>query len=505
MQRIDELLNSLTMYKAVLYGLLILVGCAFIVSFSGSLSFSPLLLLSSLGTLVGVCLITNIVFSRIFKAPTNIESYIITALILFFIITPPVDGIQSLLPLVLVAFLAMASKYVLAIRRRHIFNPVAISAVLISLTGAFNASWWIATPELFPAVLVVGILIVRKLRKFSMFFTFLGVVTIEMILFGSLYNASPISVISQLLLSWPIIFFATIMLTEPLTMPPTKALQILYASLVGFLLAFQMPLGPIMMSPELALVVGNIFSYFVSSKQKIILKLKEKEKLSSSIYNYVFTPSEKLKFTAGQYVEWTLPHKKADTRGNRRYFTVASSPTENEVMLGVRLTDDGSSFKKALLDFKKDDVILIGSLKGDFLLPENTTKKLVFLAGGIGITPFRSMVKYLIDTDEKRDIVLFHSCSSSDDFAYADLFEKASKKMGLRIIHLLNEKEKAPKNFEGVFGHITEDYIKKGVPDYKNRVFYISGSNAMVDSCKEVLNNLGISKKDIVTDYFSGY
>lgn len=374
----------------------------------------------------------------------------------------------------------------------------------MSLLG-FGASWWIATPVMLPAVFIVGLLIIRKLRKFSLFFTFSTVVIIEMIFFGFSYNLSPQKVLTQLLLTWPFIFFASIMLTEPLTMPPTRKLQMLYGTLVGFLFAFQLPLGPIFFTPELSLIVGNIFSYLVGSKQRVMLVLERVDKLSSTIYNYRFRSSEKLQFKAGQYAEWTLPHKNPDSRGNRRYFTIASSPTEKDIMLGVRISDDGSSFKKALLNLRVHDKISLGSLAGDFTLPEDSNKKLVFLAGGIGITPFRSILKYLTDKSEKRDIVLFHSCSRGNDFVYDDVIKNAEKKMDLQTHCILNDENDAPKDFKGEFGYLTAHLLKTLVTDYKERMFYISGSSVMVDASKKTLKEAGVKKSNIRTDYFSGY
>lgn len=204
-------------------------------------------------------------------------------------------------------------------------------------------------------------------------------------------------------------------------------------------------------------------------------------------------------------MEWTLPHKNPDVRGNRRYFTIASSPTEKDIMLGVRIIDDGSSFKKTLLNLNTKDKISIGSLAGDFTLAKNPNLKLVFLAGGIGITPFRSMLKYLIDKGERRDIVLFHLCSNGDDFIYDDVFNEAENKIGLQMYCLLSEKENVPVNFKGEFGHLSKDLLFKKVPDYRSRLFYISGSNAMVDMIKVTLKKAGVKSSKIVTDYFSGY
>lgn len=505
MHLVDGFLNSITMYKSVLYGLFLLAFCSFIASFWGVVPLNPLLLSAHLSVLVSLCYIANLFFSKILKAPANSESYFITALILFFIIPSPIRGVEGIWVSALAAILAMASKYLFAIKRRHIFNPAAVSAVLISIFG-FGASWWVATPALIPATIIISLLIVRKVRKFSLFSTFLGIVFIEIVVFSVLFFNTPLnSALSQIIFSWPVFFFAGIMLTEPLTMPPTRRLQVLYGILVGFFFAFQMPIGPLQMTPELALIVGNIFAYIVGSKQKIILKLLKIEKASSSIFNFVFEPSEKPNFQAGQYVEWTFPHRNTDSRGNRRYFTIASSPTEKNVMLGVRIEETSSSFKKALKNLESGDKLSIGSLSGDFTLPDDKTRKLLFIAGGIGVTPFRSMIKNLLDQKEKRDIVLFHSCSRGDDFVYADVFSEAEKRIGLVRHCLLSEKENAKASFKGEFGHLNNSILKRLVPDYKDRLFYISGSNVMVDATKKVLRESKVKSSQIVTDYFSGY
>ena len=112
---------------------------------------------------------------------------------------------------------------------------------------------------------------------------------------------------------------------------------------------------------------------------------------------------------------------------------------------------------------------------GNFTLPKDKAEKLVFIAGGIGITPYRSMIKFLIDTNSHRDIVLFYAVSTPSDFVYKELFDKAGKTIGLKT--------------EYVVGRIDEEIIKKA-PDYKNRKFYLSGPQGMVNAYKILLNQL---------------
>ncbi len=100
------------------------------------------------------------------------------------------------------------------------------------------------------------------------------------------------------------------------------------------------------------------------------MRLKEKLQLAPAVFDFVFTPNRPMAaaFTAGQYMDWTIDASKNDTRGNRRYFTIASSPTESEVHLGVKVPKDPSTFKQALLNMKPGDELMAGTLAGDFNL-----------------------------------------------------------------------------------------------------------------------------------------
>jgi glycine betaine catabolism B len=502
---IDDFLNTFTMYKVVMFGLLLLVLISFLLSALGILFYNPLQLAASLLLIYVSCLVSNFIFSKILKAPTNIESYLITALILFFIYKP-VSNQDEAITVIAAGVLAMATKYIFAINNKHIFNPAAASAVILGLIGNSGALWWAGSDVLLPFVLIIGLLIVRKIRRFRMFFAFLAASLVSISAFQGINGGVPVqqSVI-EAFISWPLIFFGTVMLTEPLTTPPTRKLQMIYGAIVGILFGAQFHFGPIYSTPELALVLGNIYSYIVSPKQKLFLRFKEKIKAAENTYEYVFTSSNKLHFKPGQYLEWTLPHGRADMRGNRRYFTIASSPTEEDIHLGVRMEQQSSTFKKKLAEMKPTDTFVASQLMGDFTLPEDKNKKLVFIAGGIGVTPFRSMVKYLLDKKEQRSIVLFYTNKTADEIAYKDIFDKAQKELGLKPIYVLTNMDRIPAAWPGKAGRIDEKMITEEVPDFKERTFYISGPNAMVDAYKHLLNKMGVPHNQIVTDYFPGF
>jgi glycine betaine catabolism B len=302
----------------------------------------------------------------------------------------------------------------------------------------------------------------------------------------------------------PLLFFAAIMLTEPLTAPPTQNLKRYYAVIVGILFVPQMHLGQIYSTPELALVIGNVYSYLVSPKRKFVLKLKRKSKIASNIVDFAFKPSQKLVFAPGQYMEFTLAHAKPDSRGNRRFFTLASSPTEESLHLGVRYYENGSSFKQALYRINGRTQLLAGQIAGDFTLPQDPERKLVFLAGGIGITPFRSMLKYLLDRKERRNIVLFYANRTVDEIAYSDVLSEAQTRLGIQAFYTLTDTRAIPRNWRGLAGRIDEEIIAQAVPDYLERTFYLSGPPDMVRAYEHTLKNMHVRNVQIKKDFFPG-
>lgn len=470
----DYFLNSITMYRLVLYVLTGYLVLAIVLSFFKLLPFGSINLLAAAVFLIVSCWISSKVFSKIFNAPINAESAYITAFILTLIMTPP-NNFHDFLTLGFVGILSQAGKYVLAIKKRHFFNPAAFAVLVSALFLNFGASWWIGNVYMVIPVILGGLLIVRKVQRFNMVIAFL-------ITFAAITGPHFI----QTVLESPIFFFGFIMLTEPQTTPPKKSSQIFYGCLVGLITFFQ--------TPEMALVIGNIFSYLISPKEKLLLKLKEKNEIAKDTFEFIFKLEKKFNFQAGQYMEWTLFQENPDSRGNRRYFTLASSPTEDDLRIGIKFYLNGSSFKKLLFNMKAGNQIVASQLSGEFTLPKDPTKKIVFLAGGIGITPFRSMVKYLLDRKEKRNIILFYSNKRKDEIAYKDLFDKA-KILGVKTIYVNTETS----------GYIDEKMIRREVADFKQRIFYISGPHSMVDAFEKILKNMGVSSNQIKIDFFPGY
>jgi ferredoxin-NADP reductase len=193
---------------------------------------------------------------------------------------------------------------------------------------------------------------------------------------------------------------------------------------------------------------------------------------------------------------------RTDIRGNRRTFSIATAPGEDEIHIATKFSAKSSSYKQTLLDLSPGDLIMAGQLAGDFVMPQDPSKKLVFIAGGIGITPFVSMVRTIIKTKQKRDIVLLYLISAPGEYCYQRLWQVATR-FGIRVIPIVSDKN--DKSWKGRSGYLTEAILKAETPDYEKRRYYISGPPGLVENYTKLLRSFGISYNQIVTDHFSGY
>lgn len=503
---IDSLLNRITMYRLMLYYLILLVLISGIFGSLGYLPYDLLNLSISSAIALTVSYISNKLFSKIFKIDSNFESVFITSLILVLIM--PVFFTKDWMFLSIASFIAITSKYIFAFNKRHIFNPAAISAVVTSILFGYSASWWIGDKVMFPFLLIGGLLIIRKIQRERLLITFI----ISFLILSSCFVILSGGVFDTLFTIWkitllesPFPFFVAVMLIEPLTSPARRNEQMIFAIIVSIF--YTLPqIGAISLpiTPEMSLIAGNIFSYIFYPNYRLILNLQEKLKLSKDTFSFIFKKENNLIFLPGQYMEWTLPHKSVDGRGNRRYFTISSSPTEKNLVITVKFYNSPSSYKNELQNINNKKRITASQVSGDFVLPNNINTPLAFIAGGVGITPFRSMIKYILDKNLKVNIILIYSNRTEDEILFPDLF-KSAEKNGVKTLYVLTDKDNLPKNWSGLEGRIESDTIKQAVPDYKTRLFYISGPQMMVINFKKLLTDISVPKNNIKSDFFPGY
>jgi len=500
---IDPMLNRITMYRLVLYYVGALLLAAFGFGFVQLVPHDPTALAFSGVIILGTCWAANRLFAEILDVPVNSESVMITAIILALIIPPVVaSNLMGIAGLVLASVSAIASKFLIAYRRRHIFNPVALGVAVSAVLIDQPATWWVGgNMALASIVLIGGLLVVRKVQRFDMLGAYIAANLAITLLTTSPENW--LEAISQTFLSSPLLFAGFAMLTEPLTAPQAVWPRIAYGAIVGALSSPNVHIGAWYLTPEQAFLFGNAFAFAISREGRHKLTLHAVEKMAEGCYDFIFHSDRKLAFRPGQYMDWTLDVDHADERGNRRPFTIASAPTEDKVRLGVKFYPQPSAFKRNLAGMRPGDVIYASHVAGHFTLPQKQDEKLVFIAGGIGITPFRSMVQDMLHRQDKRDAILLYGNNTVEDIAYFDLFSEAESTLGLRTIYALAQNKVAGRNVHT--GFIDEALIRREIPDFSERTFYLSGPHAMVVKFQKTLRDLGVPRRAIKVDYFPGF
>lgn len=505
MHYLDYFLDRITMYRLLLYYLLALVAGAMLLGGLGYLPYGPLAIAISTVYLLILCWLANRVFAYVFEAPHNPESSLITALILALIIAPPALGnVQNFVFLSAAGGLAIASKYLLAIRGQHIFNPAAVAVVLTAFGGHQSANWWVGNAPLLPVVIVGGLLLTRKIRRAVMISVFMVTAVVMTTALAVMHGGHAAVTLRNTLLHSSLFFMGFVMLTEPLTSPTMANQQQWYGALAGLLFSPQIHILGVYSTPELVLLTSNAFAYVIKPKVRLLPRLQRQIAWGPSVRDFVFQADRQLKYRPGQYMEWTLPHGHPDSRGSRRYFTLASSPTEDNLRIGVKFYAKSSSYKQALWNLDDSKPIAAAQLGGDFTLPKDRQRKLVFIAGGIGITPFRSMLKYLIDKQEGRTVTLLYSERRASELAYYDVLDAARRQLGVKVVYTLTDNETAiPPGART--GRLDAAMIQQEVPDYLERLFYISGPHSLVTAVKKDLRQLGVAERNIKIDFFPGY
>lgn len=217
------------------------------------------------------------------------------------------------------------------------------------------------------------------------------------------------------------------------------------------------------------------------------------ENVLGDVKSFVFEATAPLNWKPGQYIHYTLPHANQDDRGDERWFTISSAPSEQSIKITTRINAErSSSFKSALQDLKPGDEIDADQPEGDFTV-DDTTKNYIFVAGGIGITPFRSILTEAEKQNQKLNVNLLYG-NRNQDTAFADELNKLAKNNpNLKIEYIVS-----PEKIEAVL-------IKQRFDSLKDPAVYVSGPEPMVESLVEELSKLGIDEKNIKADYFPGY
>lgn len=222
------------------------------------------------------------------------------------------------------------------------------------------------------------------------------------------------------------------------------------------------------------------------------LKLLKKRKETIDITTFIWETSKPIEWEPGQYLHYVLDHKKPDERGSERWFTISAAPYEKRISITTRIQlEKGSSFKSALNRLKIGETIEADGPKGKFTI-EAPEEYHVFLAGGIGITPFRPIL--LQSAHDKKDLegILLYA-NRNDDVLFKEELEQAADKIGLDIKYFIS-----PKELDG-------NTILESIPAFTKPIFYVSGPEPMVEKYEKILLDLGFADDQIKRDFFPGY
>jgi ferredoxin-NADP reductase len=239
---------------------------------------------------------------------------------------------------------------------------------------------------------------------------------------------------------------------------------------------------------------------------KIALTLREKKELAVGTMAFCFgIDGQPFAFKPGQCIRITLLDPLYnDKKGNAREFSIASSPGESSLMIATRMTS--SAFKRSLANLPLRSKVRADGPYGDFLLDADSMRPAVFLAGGIGITPFRSMIKHAIEQHSPHRLTLVYCNRTPDDAAFLDELQNWEKENpNFRLIATMTQPADPGKTWTGRRGYVDVQFVKDHLRDQEQTVYYVAGPPRFVSAVADVLATVGVNKGDIRTDEFFGY
>ena len=243
-------------------------------------------------------------------------------------------------------------------------------------------------------------------------------------------------------------------------------------------------------------------------KAPIIVAMKatfdHSKKEAANIRTFFFKPARPMDYTAGQYTELTLKHNHPDERGIKHWFTLSSPPGRQLVTITTKYAGDGnppvggSTFKKTLFHLEPGIEVDLAEAMGDFVLPKDPSIPLVFVAGGIGLTPFHSMFEWLADQSTSRNITFIYGVRSEDEIIFEETFERAD-------VHATIVAGEPTDAWGGESGRLSAEMILGLAKPADNALVYMSGPEPMIEALEKDMLASGVHKRQLVTDFFPGY
>jgi len=210
-----------------------------------------------------------------------------------------------------------------------------------------------------------------------------------------------------------------------------------------------------------------------------------------------------LSFKAGQHADFILSDPPyTDEKGGQRIFSFVTSPNNREELaVATRLT--GSAFKRSLAEVPLGTTVTVKDIRGQMTLHRDAAKAAVFLAGGIGITPFMSMSRYAAEEGLAHRIYLLYANRAPESTAFLpELEELAIRNPNFTLVPVMSD---PPADWPGERGYVSAETVRKHVPEPQNTFFYMAGPPAMVAAMTAVLDELDIADEYRKAEDFAGY
>lgn len=233
------------------------------------------------------------------------------------------------------------------------------------------------------------------------------------------------------------------------------------------------------------------------------LKLLKKETIANDTMAFHWQRPEGFEFKAGQFGDMTLMNPpETDEKGNIRAFSLVNAPFEKDLVTATRMRN--SAFKRVLKEIREGSVVKFDGPHGDFTLHKTETTPAVFIIGGIGITPVRSIIAQATHDQLSQDITLLYSNKTPKDAPFmSDLKAFAEKASHFSFVPVMTDTKSD--EWSGESGYIDEEMFKRHVSDISTPVYYLSGPAGMVQDMREMLIHAGANEDNIKTEEFSGY
>jgi len=236
-----------------------------------------------------------------------------------------------------------------------------------------------------------------------------------------------------------------------------------------------------------------------------VSKLKDRKEVAERTIAFRFEKPSGWGFKAGQFIDMTLlDPSETDSEGNTRGFSIASGPHEETLLVTTRMRD--TAFKRVIKTMPIGTAVKIEGPFGDLTLPNNASRAIVFLAGGIGITPFRSMLVRAATEKLPHHIFLFYSNRRPEDAPFLEELQILERENpNYNLIASMTEMEKSHRSWDGETGVINQEMLTKHLKDAGSPIYYIAGPPAMVKGLHEMLHKAGVDDDDIRIEEFAGY